>query len=351
MTEAEGDKVTFEAGETLFAEGSPGGDLYFIQEGHVEIFKEKAGTPITLSTMGAGEVIGLFTCLNDNPRSASAKAVERVVVKKVPHSQIMKAVKDIPKWMLIILKEYQIRLASMNESYINQTIMFNKQKERLQSSLQDAKVICAFLRQIAPHIAVTIDGDKFVMVDDLTERVLALLDDDSSRGKAILEILFNSGLLAKQLEPDHKKEVVPLQLVEKLDDFGVFIKSLKLKKNKKMADNAYPDKSIRIARALVSYAKHMNLSMGSKIQLKINELKEKMNKITGVAFEQEALGPLIENNLLEVKESAEESEGSSCVFTPIPLSRTIGHILAYRKLNKLDSASLEAGSAEENIAA
>ena len=55
------DHLHLMSGQILFEKGDEGGDLYFIQEGEIEIFACTNNQETLLATMKKGEVIGLPT--------------------------------------------------------------------------------------------------------------------------------------------------------------------------------------------------------------------------------------------------------------------------------------------------
>ncbi len=78
------ERKTFWAGQMIFQQGDPGGAMYVIQSGKVELFiKDKGGERVTLGILHAGEIFGEFSLLDNDPRSASAKAVQETHVLAV----------------------------------------------------------------------------------------------------------------------------------------------------------------------------------------------------------------------------------------------------------------------------
>lgn len=71
------DQKHFWAGQMIFNEGDPGGTMFIVHSGKVELFTtDEADERILLSFMNRGELFGEFSLLDNEPRSASAKALE-----------------------------------------------------------------------------------------------------------------------------------------------------------------------------------------------------------------------------------------------------------------------------------
>ena len=81
-------KVRFEAGQTIFEEGSPAERLYFIESGQVSIVRGKVGPGgiKAIATLGTKEVFGEIGLISDAPRTATASAVTDVSTWMIPKS-------------------------------------------------------------------------------------------------------------------------------------------------------------------------------------------------------------------------------------------------------------------------
>ncbi|MCA1816157.1 MAG: DUF1003 domain-containing protein [Acidobacteria bacterium] len=75
------DRLDLDEGRTLFEAGEPGEELYVVHSGAVELYvKDVTGQKIELHTAHAGEMFGELALLDDEPRSATAVAVEPTVL-------------------------------------------------------------------------------------------------------------------------------------------------------------------------------------------------------------------------------------------------------------------------------
>ncbi|MGD8984088.1 MAG: cyclic nucleotide-binding domain-containing protein [Desulfobacteraceae bacterium] len=68
----------YNAGDIILKEGDPSDVVYKIVSGDVEVFKEQNGQKIVLGVMKAGEFLGEMGVVDDEPRSASARAKNKV---------------------------------------------------------------------------------------------------------------------------------------------------------------------------------------------------------------------------------------------------------------------------------
>lgn len=73
-------KREYNPGEIILKEGDPSDVVYKIVSGKVEVFKEQDGQTILLGVMKAGEFLGEMGVVDDEPRSASARAKTQVTM-------------------------------------------------------------------------------------------------------------------------------------------------------------------------------------------------------------------------------------------------------------------------------
>jgi CRP/FNR family transcriptional regulator, cyclic AMP receptor protein len=74
--------VDYSPGEIIFCEYEPGNEFYFIQDGRVKIVKIINNTEKTLDVLEVGDVFGEMAILEEQPRSASAIAMDHVKLLK-----------------------------------------------------------------------------------------------------------------------------------------------------------------------------------------------------------------------------------------------------------------------------
>lgn len=66
----------FKTGAVIFEEGYPADGVYLICSGQVKVIRNRAGTEITLATLGEGSIFGEMAFINARPRSATVIATE-----------------------------------------------------------------------------------------------------------------------------------------------------------------------------------------------------------------------------------------------------------------------------------
>jgi diguanylate cyclase (GGDEF)-like protein len=126
----QGRSITLAAGETLFREGEPGEEAYFIHSGVVEIFSTLRGHNQTLALRGGGEFIGEMALLGDGRRGASARAQERCRLRSLPREGLVRLLSAHPEMALQLCGRL---VARMNEAQKSMMAQLTGQVEELQA--------------------------------------------------------------------------------------------------------------------------------------------------------------------------------------------------------------------------
>lgn len=102
---------SFERGEAIFHQGSPGNVLYIIVTGQVRIYTiSEAGQELSVTIFRAGDFFGELALLDGQPRSASAVAMGRTSALLLHRSAFLHAVHDYPPIAVAILEAMAQRL-------------------------------------------------------------------------------------------------------------------------------------------------------------------------------------------------------------------------------------------------
>jgi signal transduction histidine kinase len=81
------EEVALDAGEELFAEGTPGDRAYIVKEGQLEILRASAGRQVLLARREPGDIIGEIALLENTTRLASVRACTETVVLAIQKEQ------------------------------------------------------------------------------------------------------------------------------------------------------------------------------------------------------------------------------------------------------------------------
>lgn len=127
--------ILFQDGEVIFQEGDTNRDLYIIQEGKVEIWKQADANEIKLATFQRGDFFGDMALLQGGTRFASAKAsgITKLLVLQ-PGGFLLKIRRD-PTFAFEMLQALSYRIKVSNERLIDVIKKGNVPKETVDQIL------------------------------------------------------------------------------------------------------------------------------------------------------------------------------------------------------------------------
>jgi diguanylate cyclase (GGDEF)-like protein len=103
-------RVSFAAGETVVEIGDPGRSLYVIVDGTVRVLYPARSSDFELARLGPGDFFGEMALLNDRPRSATVKAVDRVVALVVDKDDFRGLIVDSTTFALRLMEAMSVRI-------------------------------------------------------------------------------------------------------------------------------------------------------------------------------------------------------------------------------------------------
>ena len=110
MVQNVGSPQTYEPGEKVFIEGSPGTTMYVVLDGNIEI--HVGGKSIEVA--GRGAIIGEMALIDSSTRSATVVAKDYCVLAQVNQSQFLSLTEKIPCFALSVMKTLVTRLRNMD---------------------------------------------------------------------------------------------------------------------------------------------------------------------------------------------------------------------------------------------
>ena len=108
------ERLTFQDGHRLFAQGDAGDAAYIIIDGTAEVKINTDGGEITVASLEKGDVVGEIAILCDVPRTASVDARTKVVALKITKELFFRLVSEFPQISIEIMRELAARLERTN---------------------------------------------------------------------------------------------------------------------------------------------------------------------------------------------------------------------------------------------
>jgi|GEM_PF-671979 len=122
------------AGTLICREGDPGGVLYFVVTGQVEVSKKgKDGNPYVITRLGDGTLLGELSWITGAPYGASVQAKREAVVIRLDGTELMRQFQQnsagARKFATALLKLLAIRLTCTNELVLASLIQLDTRKK------------------------------------------------------------------------------------------------------------------------------------------------------------------------------------------------------------------------------
>lgn len=89
-------RFEYEAGSFVFREGTHGGYMFFIVEGHVEIIKQFDEKSHVIAELGPGRSVGEMSLIDGAPRSASVRAKDDLSLIVLKNEDFRKLLDEHP---------------------------------------------------------------------------------------------------------------------------------------------------------------------------------------------------------------------------------------------------------------
>ncbi len=109
--------IRLERNDTLFSEGDEAQDLFVVQSGRIAIAKGSPdGRESLVALMEPGDIFGEMPLFDGEPRSASARALERSELVRVPFGVVRSELEARPELLWDVVELFARRLRSADDA-------------------------------------------------------------------------------------------------------------------------------------------------------------------------------------------------------------------------------------------
>jgi CRP/FNR family transcriptional regulator, cyclic AMP receptor protein len=109
------ERMSLDAGKTVFTQGDPGGEMYLVVDGGVDITVGAGAAPINVAALFAGQYFGELSLFDGLPRSATATASKKTELLRLGRADLVRFIEKNPEGAMKILAEISTRLRKTNE--------------------------------------------------------------------------------------------------------------------------------------------------------------------------------------------------------------------------------------------
>jgi CRP/FNR family cyclic AMP-dependent transcriptional regulator len=132
LSNIDGGKTIFavEADKVIFSQGSPADSVYFLKSGKMKLsVTSDQGKEAVVAILGPDEFFGEGCLTGQTIRMASAVAIEKSLVLKIPKAETVRVLRDEPSFSAMFISHLLARNARIEEDLIDQ--LFNSSEKRL----------------------------------------------------------------------------------------------------------------------------------------------------------------------------------------------------------------------------
>jgi CRP/FNR family cyclic AMP-dependent transcriptional regulator len=139
-------EVRFAEGDVVFAQGEPGGRLFIIEEGAVDISHGAGSGALHLTTLGPGQYFGELSLFDGEPRSATARVARNCLLLALSHQDFVEFLSKHPQAGISIMGELAQRIRHTNVAFSSQVSrnVLKEEEEKLTFGQFVADRVAAF---------------------------------------------------------------------------------------------------------------------------------------------------------------------------------------------------------------
>jgi len=146
------DQKHFLAGQIILSDGDEGGTMFIIQSGKVELFiKDRNDEHVCLAILEQGELFGELSLLDNQRRSASAKAVENTTLFVVDRNDLLMLVTAHPAAALDMMGMLGKRIREA-DLLVRERVVTRNPNEEMPTAATFGERLSDFLTQVAGDI-------------------------------------------------------------------------------------------------------------------------------------------------------------------------------------------------------
>ncbi|KQP60999.1 cyclic nucleotide-binding protein [Methylobacterium sp. Leaf399] len=109
------ERVHFDAGQRLFAQGDAADAAYLILDGSAAVSIDGPQGPFRLAVLGANALVGEMGILADQPRSATVTAETATMALRISRAVFLELLAQFPQISIAVMRDLALRLEQTNQ--------------------------------------------------------------------------------------------------------------------------------------------------------------------------------------------------------------------------------------------
>jgi len=101
--------------EILFEEGEAGNVAFVVESGTIEIFRLSGKRRVILAELERGSIFGEMALIDDQPRSATARASRETLVRKIGKKEFLQHLRSSPEAAFKMMQQLVAIIRNLND--------------------------------------------------------------------------------------------------------------------------------------------------------------------------------------------------------------------------------------------
>ncbi|MCB9228457.1 MAG: Crp/Fnr family transcriptional regulator [Deltaproteobacteria bacterium] len=188
-----GKNLSLKPGQILFSKGDASDGMYLVRRGELQVYLEQQGREVTLANVGDGGMIGEMALFDQQPRSASVKAISASEVTQITNEDFRKLLKQIPRWFTSLMVTLSGRLRATNERLEKTEARKAPAMEHMQNVLRILHII-----ELIWHRDGIKEGKAWTIEQEtLISQISTIFSEDAAFVSKVIEVLIQEGLFGR----------------------------------------------------------------------------------------------------------------------------------------------------------
>ncbi|WP_173980158.1 cyclic nucleotide-binding domain-containing protein [Magnetospirillum sp. UT-4] len=168
------ERLTFAAGEQIFAQGDLGDAAYIVHKGSVRLFQHVDGQRVEVAEVGTGGIFGEMAVLDGGRRSASAVAVDEALLSRVPVPVFRRKLAGTDRFLRALIELFIRNIR-------NSPRLFLRRPRSFRDHVTQSRVFAWNMRRFAGRMEDQAMATEVVALLDRLDTVLGDLDRAAER--------------------------------------------------------------------------------------------------------------------------------------------------------------------------
>jgi len=108
----------YKDGDFVVRQGEIGNCMYVVQQGELEVIREKEGREVSLRYLEPGDIFGEMALFEQEPRSATVRALGEATVLTVDKRTLLRRIKEDPLVALNLIEDLCRRIRTMSDEQV-----------------------------------------------------------------------------------------------------------------------------------------------------------------------------------------------------------------------------------------